>query len=258
MAVYTVYFTPSLCHFHDANDNVFSSELLSKCMVDDPPQPFPSFVKSGFLQDGTLYLETLLAVPYFYLGIDIGHVSDYTAIAVLEKLETYIGLDKVHYNPAYKTTYTLRHIERFPRGTTYTAIVNHFKSITQTPLLKSKCTFVVDATGAGRPIFDMIRNKVQYCSKHSITITSGSSASHSNDTNNVPKATLITCLQLAIESGNLRIPKSLTHLNLLLNELTNFKAKLRPSGYTTMQAAHGEHDDLLMAVALAVYHGMKF
>jgi hypothetical protein len=245
-----------LCEFHEPNDAVFSMDLLSRCMVDDPPCAFPSFV-GGRVEDTNGYLENLIGQAHYYIGIDLGQACDYTAIAVVEKLKAYKGKCPLDYSDLFTTTYTLRHIERIPLRTSYVDIVRHVNSMTQTLLFKHNCTFIVDATGAGRPVFDMIKNKVRYCSFYSINITSGNTESQSNGVRNVPKSSLIASLQIAFETAEIRIPKSLEHLPLLMNELSHFKARIKNTGYTTMNAASGEHDDLLFAVALAVYKAIQ-
>jgi len=246
-----------LCEFHEPNDAIFSMDLIKKCYVDDPPYPFPTFSEKGCYEVADLYRRNLIGIPYYYIGIDLGQQNDYTAIAVLEKLRRYLGISKLTGDHAYENIWTLRHIERVPLRTSYIDIVDTFSSMTQELLFKRSCTFVVDATGVGRPVYELLQKKVKHCGTTAINITGGFHESQNNGTRNVPKSAIISKLQLTLETKQLKIPRSLKHLPMLLGELENFKATTNNNGHTTLGAAHGQHDDLLMAVALAVYQGMK-
>jgi hypothetical protein len=241
-----------MCEFHDPNDAVFSLGLLKKCFIADPPIPFPSFLDPFFHAAADAYLNHLRGEAHYFIGLDPGQVNDYTAIAIVERLQTRTGGKP----DSYKIQYTLRHVERIPLHTKYNGIVDLFRANTQSPLLKNKCTVIVDATGAGQPIFEMMKNNVQYCALYSINITGGSTENQNNRTTNVPKTSLIASLQLAIESAELKIPRALPHLPLLVNEMRGFKARIRNTGSLSLNAEHGEHDDLLMATALAVHKGI--
>ena len=55
----------------------------------------------------------------FYLGLDLGQTTDFTALAVVErKYPPSSG------NEYQDPIYLLRHLHRFPLGTPYTAIVS--------------------------------------------------------------------------------------------------------------------------------------
>jgi len=82
------------------------------------------------------------------ISVDVGQVSDYTAILVAEiiKREDSEGVTRNHYN--------IRHIERM-RGVSYQTQVDRCKQIYEK--LNREARFIVDASGA-RPIFDLFRN----------------------------------------------------------------------------------------------------
>ena len=59
----------------------------------------------------------------------------------------------------------------------------------------------------------------------------------------------------AIETGRLKIAKRLPLADAFKRELQAFRVQLTAKGRDTYAAHSGEHDDLLMAPALAVWFG---
>jgi phage terminase large subunit-like protein len=60
----------------------------------------------------------------FYLGLDLGKRQDYTAIAVVERRETYPG-----YQHSRLHSMAVRHVEGMPLGTPYVQVVERVKEI---------------------------------------------------------------------------------------------------------------------------------
>src|SRR5262249_54641802 len=68
----------------------------------------------------------------------------------------------------------------------------------------------------------------------------------------VPKKDIVTRLQLLFENRRLRIAKGLPDTAVLIRELLNFRVAITPAAHETFGAwRDGEHDDLVLAVALA-------
>jgi hypothetical protein len=109
----------------------------------------------------------------FFVGLDLGQVSDYTAMAIIERTEPSpppaperppIGapLPLVASAPALPVPPTgarldVVHLERFPLGTPYPAMVERVAAMMGRPeLAEPGCPrLVVDATGVGRPVVDL-------------------------------------------------------------------------------------------------------
>ena len=83
----------------------------------------------------------------YILGLDLGQTTDYSALAVLERPVE---------SPSKEVIYALRHLQRFPLGTPYTTIVPGVARIAAKPPLRGS-PLVVDQTGVGRPVVDMLR-----------------------------------------------------------------------------------------------------
>ncbi len=71
----------------------------------------------------------------------------------------------------------------------------------------------------------------------------------------VPKRELVRGLVTAFENGRLKIAKGLPLAGALMGELRAFQMRFTAKGRDTYAARSGEHDDLVMAVALAVWFG---
>jgi len=51
--------------------------------------------------------------------------------------------------------YDLVHLERMPRGTPYTGVVDGLVELANSEQLRDQALLIVDATGLGKPVFDM-------------------------------------------------------------------------------------------------------
>jgi hypothetical protein len=75
---------------------------------------------------------------------------------------------------------------------------------------------------------------------------------------NVPKRDLIASVQLALEKGELRISGRLREASALVEELVDVRKTFRESGRDRVGAeGAGEHDDLVIALALACWKGRR-
>jgi hypothetical protein len=173
--------------------------------------------------------------------LDLGQANDPTALAVIEK----VGKE-----------YQCSHLKRFKLGTTYTSIVEQVGTLMDTPPLRGNAILIVDYTGVGRPVVDLLRHipgrdfNVKAC-----TITSGGEEGHDISQQNwtVPKRDLVNGIQILLGNGTLKFAKSLKDVQALLNELMAFRVKITEAGNDTYNAREGAHDDLLLALALAVW-----
>ncbi len=186
--------------------------------------------------------------PHFFVGLDLGQQNDPTAIAVLERTAIRTGFDHVYWVPIEQDVYHLRHLERVPLKTTYSAIVEHVRGILQP--LTPRVTLVVDATGIGGPIVEMLKAARLPGSMVPVTITSGDN----ENGNHVPKKNLIASLQIMFEQGELKIAANLEETQAFIRELTTMRVKITPTARETFSPTKStNHDDLVLAAALAAW-----
>lgn len=191
--------------------------------------------------------------PAFVAGLDLGQAHDFTALAALEQA---YGPDLAEPERSV-THYAVRHLERLPLGTPYPEMVRRIGERIRTPELRD-CTLAVDQTGVGRPVVDMLRAARLPCVLRPITITSGLATKEDPETLSlhVPKRELVSVLQVLLQSGRLKIARQLTEAAILQRELVNFRVKITAAAHETFGVwREGEHDDLVLAVALAAWVG---
>lgn len=178
----------------------------------------------------------------FYAGLDLGQAQDYSALAIVEKTQN---------APA---EYHVRHMERFPLGTTYTDQVNRVGVVMRRI---PGIVLVIDQTGVGRAVYDLFRKSG--LSPVGVSIHGGDAATHDGGTWRVPKRDLVAALTVAFQCGELKIASSLPEASTLIKELQNFRVKINPkTAHDSYEAwREGDHDDLVLAVALAVWYGKR-
>lgn len=223
-----------LCQFNDHEDAWFTVDVIRRAFHPITPilHPYACVHPSSRV----------------YLAADLGQVLNYTAIAILERARVICGpRDLATYEFPCEDTYTIRHLERLPLGTPYPSIVEHIRTLTAHPNLGDSRHLVVDATGVGRPVVDLLRQSRLSCRLTPVTITSGDHAYQARDTWHVPRQELLTKLEIALQQGQLRISNALPAAEQLADELQNLR-RARGAG----------HDDLVFATALAYWRATLF
>jgi hypothetical protein len=183
----------------------------------------------------------------FFIGLDLGQSKDFTALAIIEKIAV-----------GEEWRFECRHLERVPLGTLYPAIVEKVKALMNTPQLKDNSRLVVDATGVGRPVVDMLR--AAELNPKAILITGGDVVSYDSGYTRVPKRDLVAILhstmqtQATPENKRLDFAQGLPDIQTLVSEMMAFQVKITTSANDTYGSwREGSHDDLVLAVALAVW-----
>ncbi len=197
----------------------------------------------------------------FILGLDLGQANDFTALAVLEKAwPEDEGMETSRYD--------VRHLERMPLGTPYPGMVARVgERVRALADLGSGPTLVVDQTGVGRPVVDLLRAASLPCRLVPVTITAGQAVTQVEEPVgrttqagfHVPKRDLVGTLAILLQSARLRVAQELPEAQLLVQELLNFRVTISASGRDTYGVGEewreGAHDDLVLAVALAAWYG---
>ena len=171
----------------------------------------------------------VLGQPDFVVGVDLGQAHDPTAIAVAELVEP-----DTH----------IRHLERLPLGTPYPAVVARIAAVV---VALPGAELVVDATGVGRPVVDQLR--AAGLAPIAVTLTGGRNTTFDGDDWRVPKRELVRAVATALEGDRLKVASGLPDAPALVREMAAFRIRFGERGHASFAGA-GEHDDLLIAVAL--------
>src|SRR5215217_1060096 len=110
-----------------------------------------------------------------YVGVDLGQRRDPTALAVVERRERLTGeTDPVTWERRREVQVSVRHLERLALGTSYVNVAACVGELVRRPELAGRCTMVVDATGVGAAVMDLIRaQRIPGCTIVPVTITGG-------------------------------------------------------------------------------------
>ncbi len=215
-----------------------------------------------------------VTIPRRVLCVDLGQASDYTAILALHPTKP---------DPAGAPHYDVAHVERVPLGTRYPVIVRHLTALVAAlsapitipdarvpgyptikviaPDVQPVVNLIVDYTGVGRPVYDMILEEPTLADiAIPVTIHGGAAVTRSDYGYHVPKRDLASVVQRLLQEGRIHMPASHPMTSALSGELTNFRVTLSPSGRESYGAGagaewrEGSHDDLVLGLALGCWY----
>lgn len=206
--------------------------------------------------------DSLASSVQFVLGVDLGQSRDFTAL-VANEVGAFDRVTQQHASGELAsrearrqriTRHNIRWIERLPLGTSYPDIVRRVSNVMdRLPPMPRKPLLVVDSTGVGRPVLDAMREAG--LRPLGVTITGGSAETQRTwDDVSVPKKVLASLLHVALDNRRLKFAASLAELDNLTRELASFRVKATASRNETFESwREREHDDLVLALALAVW-----
>ncbi len=208
------------------------------------------------------------------VGLDLGQSADFTALAVVEDTRGEAGEGALH----------LRHLERYPLRTPYPEIadrvarlmrdeqllrpvspptleglrkrMSHADALERLQQGKARIQqpeLVVDATGVGRAVVDLLKER--HLSFRAVTITAGDKEHREGGAYRVPKRNLVAALEVPFHNETLQVAEGLELWPTLREELLNFRRKinLRTAHDSYEHWRDSDHDDLVLATALACW-----
>jgi hypothetical protein len=223
-------------------------------------------------------IDTRPAPPDYVVGVDAGQIRDFTAIVVLERRERPAPGQPVPGPPSFVTRlglgprpvtqmeaiYAARWVERLPLDTPYPQQVRHVAELVRRVrdgmdrTNPGRLAVVLDATGVGVAVGDLFRDAdlgddVAFVP---VTITAGDATTlDGRGGYRVPKRTLVSVVQVLLQSRRLRVAAGLPAAATLEQELRTFRAKISLSGHDQYGAGEdwrsAPHDDLVLALAVA-------
>src|SRR5262245_4137534 len=105
----------------------------------------------------------------YFVGLDLGQTTDYTALAVLEHSDSQPPL------------YAIRHLQLYILGTSYPAMIAAVvQLVAQIPAGRCRA-LVVDQTGVGRAVVDLLRTAGLKTRLIPVTITAGQAVTQTED-----------------------------------------------------------------------------
>ena len=198
----------------------------------------------------------------YCLGVDLGSEGDPTALCLLERVlidrDVRAGMKNHRWKDqpgqSVVAELHLKAMLNVPLQTPYPVLVGKIKQIMDSAEFIGQTYLVVDRTGIGLPIMQMLQ--AAGMAPIGITITSGHTLGVTKTHYNVPKQDLVAALLTAMQMGRFKMPRPevLPTVQEFKTQLAGFKMKTKASGTVTYEAAlERVHDDLVIAAALATW-----
>jgi len=181
------------------------------------------------------------------LGLDLGQRQDPSAALLVER----VGV-------GFAPDYLVRWGRRWALGTEYGEVALEVERVYNSPHLgEAPPRLLVDATGVGAPVVEMLRRRG--LSPVPVLITAGRTSHRGEDGWwHVPKKDLAASLALVMEQGRLQIARKLDIAEQLRKEMAAFRIKRTSAGNEMYEAwREGDHDDLVLALAIALWWGER-
>jgi hypothetical protein len=208
---------------------------------------------------------TNLPVPTrFTLGLDLGKMSDYSALAIAQEWpeRTDLNLGKGILVPSWADdpSYDLRWLQRWPLRTNYHTIAEAVAARVAAlvaPPHANEVALYVDGTGVGTAVVEILRQQDAIRGMGArfkiVTITGGREVTRVSGGWHVAKGELVSVAQVALQRGRLNVAPALPEARTLRDELTTFEVTMTEAANATFSHRDGKHDDLVLATALALW-----
>lgn len=208
-------------------------------------------------------------MPNYTIGLDLGQQRDYSALVIAERVHVIEGRSSEDCferdaGRHVMNSYHLRHIQRFELGTPYTSVVDAVGELLRSPELLGHAVLLFDRTGVGGAVADLFTQA--YMRGHlgaewplGVTLTAGFSKRGGivgHGAGAVHKHDVVQRLYMLLEAGRIKIPLGLPLAEQLTKEIRAFRFKQNAqTGNLSFEAEReSDHDDLVIALALAVWY----
>jgi hypothetical protein len=211
------------------------------------------------------FVRPIVTLDRYAIGLDLGQSVDPSAVCVIREVPAPPAVTGIYFNkrgkevaapPSGPPTYWVQWLERFALGTSYPAVIERVKYLmTKPPISEKNCRLVIDRTGVGRPVGDMF--VMARLDPSFVTITGGDSSHRDEGNRNahrVAKSLLVSTLEALFHANELLIAEDLEESEVLKVELQSFTRRISDNGNYSAGARTGKHDDLILSIAIAVWH----
>jgi hypothetical protein len=183
------------------------------------------------------------------VGLDLGQVSDSSALALIEKTPS----------EGQEPTFAATYLHRWPVGTPYPKIVEGVVKMFESDVFKQpeRPTLAIDATGLGRPVADLFKAARLPARFMPIIITGGHEVNIKGGMCYVPKRLLVSTVQVLLQTRRFKFAGQLPEAATLISEMQSFQLTITEAANDTYEGRRGAHDDLLLAVALGLWGGSR-
>jgi hypothetical protein len=189
----------------------------------------------------------------WFCGVDLGKRYDPSTVAIVE----------VDYTEGQRR-YFVRYLHRFTLRMLYSDVAKQIARLDD--MLKDKAielrkkdsiTWVLDTTGVGEGVAELIEKAMPLADLKKVYITGGLKASYAHDNYNeihLPKSQLVSTLVAAFDAKAIYLTRDSREIEAIIDELRNYEIHVSENaGRETYGAKVGKHDDLITALGLAIW-----
>jgi hypothetical protein len=201
------------------------------------------------------------------IAVDCGRVVDYATFSIFrdrltqrentrDQIDIRLPVDLQDIPRTLVRIYELVYLDEM-RGVSYPMIAKRLWEVTQNPQIAQDYSIVIDATGVGVAVIDLMRAPPYQLSPVGVTVTAGREITMSDFGYNVPKRDVVTNLELLYQTGRIKVAR-MKHADTFRDQLKYFTKQTTPTG----QPAWGNqsdsiHDDFVMGGALGLWYAEK-
>jgi len=198
----------------------------------------------------------------FVCGVDLGTRQDHSAIVLVEKMtpaapeaESADTWPSPYRVPTSETHFRVRELGRLPLATSYTTAARSIADVIHNLNVYDPDhppRLFLDTTGVGAPVVDALEQFLPTGVKAiRVLWTAGERLRRVNGEYHVGKAWLVSRLQALIDVGRISVPDT-EQAHQWLDELMSFEIQITDHGSVIAGARSGQHDDLVMSLALTI------
>jgi phage FluMu gp28-like protein len=185
-------------------------------------------------------MNSLVKNEYF-IGLDLGRRQDHSALVILERSVRAVNTRYIDAYTKWETHLTVRQAKQWKLGTAYGAVAEEVSRIFHKVVSLGPATLVMDQTGVGDAVHEMIREHLRGAKFEGVNITQDL------------KRDMYAAIETALEKGLLSIAPSCLAAAALKQELLTVEIRRIGQGYKFGAFEKDAHDDLVMALALACW-----
>jgi len=215
----------------------------------------------------TMTRTTETAPNDIIIGVDLAQAKDWTAIVVAEVLTSVTDGPNRYAIRAIRREQPRRYQDTVAMVADALPALREGVHVLQPnqrnyDYVQPSVTVVLDRTGVGRAVGDMFSEARLDCRLELVTITSGHQVNRDDDGGwLVPKKDLTATVAVALQNGWIEWPARHPLDPILRGELKNFRHRYSATGRESSGAGddwrEGNHDDLVLAVALSLWWGER-
>lgn len=192
----------------------------------------------------------------FHIGVDLGQRQSHSAVVVLEQQVVATGVvDRVTYERERRRRFLLRGVKQVPLRVGYHHLTEQLAKLTTWGVFaRDPLTLTVDATGLGAVVAEDLERRKRRGRLLPVVLTGGQKGREEGGLFLEPRGDLLQGVTQAFEAGQLDVAPGIPEWEKLREELEAMRR--RPAGMGVRMETVGRHDDLVFALAFALY-GLK-